>query len=384
MKALSLFLSLFLLSLLISKAEILDLSDYPEAKEISYGGVVTQVQPERYLRMKAPISGSLFLKIEDGTHEKGTIWAEFEPELIAMEREAMELTKSLYELKDKPAARLEISDSRTALENRRDELKRNLAMMDEILGEPDLAGLYLGQEEADVAKSRSTVEEMKSRLSSQISALEDALAFVGTPEQERVEFRLAQLQIDKKEAELERKERDSKLKLPFSGEFRYLAELPDDPAAPLVLQNGDEIAELGDYSSIECVMIVTRPALRQLPISSLLLEFTGSGSPLRADFKRKETKEIFGKQELIYIFGFAPELSTTARPLIGGRVSADLIVRLSAKATLVPKLDLVRAAPDIFREKGWNSGVETMFPGFRAISVGQSQIAISPSAPGDE
>jgi hypothetical protein len=169
------------------------------------------------------------------------------------------------------------------------------------------------------------------------------------------------------------------MRLPFGGEFRYLAELPDDPDAPLVLQTGDEIAELGDYTSIECVMTVNRPALRQLPTSSLVLEFRGGGPPLRAEFRRKETKELFGKQELIYVFGFPPELAQTARPLIGGRVSADLIVKLSSEATLVPKLDLVRASPDTFREKGWNSGVETVFPGHRAISVGQAQVAISPA-----
>jgi len=361
----------------VSQAENLDFSKYPRASEISYGGVVAQVRPKQYIKLKAPLSGSLHLKVKNGTYEKGTVWAEFEPEQIALEREAMELTKSLHKLKEMPMVRLEMADSRAVLENRRDELQRNLAMMDEILAEPDLAALYLGEEHGDVGNSQSTVREMQARLQTQLSALEDALAFVGTAEQERVELRLAQLQIDRKDTELQRKEQESKLKLPFSGDLRYLAELPDDPETPLIMQSGDEIAEISDFSTLECDMVVSRSVMRHLPTSSLILEFPRqSGPPLRAEFERKESAELFGKPELIYIFGFPSELAGPARQLIGGRVSANVIVKLSTEAILVPKLDLVRSAPEIFSQKGWLVGVESAFPGFRAIAVGQSQVAV--------
>ena len=69
-------------------------------------------------------------------------------------------------------------------------------------------------------------------------------------------------------------------------------------------------------------------------------------------------------------------MADPARQLLGGRVSANIIVKLTAVANLVPKLDLIRSAPEKFSEKGWQLGVESAFPGFRAIAVGQSQVAI--------
>lgn len=364
----------------------IDFSKYPEAKEISYGTVTTQIQPEHYVKLKAPAAGRLYLKIRDGQHPKGTVWAEVEPKQLALERESMELARSLQKSKEIPAARLEMADARAALENRRDELKRNLSMVGEILAEPELAELYLGNEGKETANSRSTVEEMRGRLLKQIAALEDALEYVGTPEQERMELRLSEILLEKKETELTRRERESKLELPFGGEFRYLVETPQDLEIPIDLQSGDDIAEISDYGRLECHVLVNRPAIRQLPDSSLSLGFErfGSGAPLRAEFSRKETREVYGKPELVYIFRFSEQQAKEARSLIGGRASADLLVSLSSEARLVPKLDLVKAAPDLLREKGWRVGVEAAFPGWRAIAVGQSHVAMVSVREGDE
>ncbi len=367
-------------------AEPLDFTEYPLSEKISYGTVTTQVQPEKYLKIKAPAAGRVHLRVRDGIHEKGIVWGEIEPDQLKMEREAIELSKELYESKEKPAARLEMADARAGLENRRDELNKNLKMLGEILSEPELAELYLGEEGRDPNGSRSTVEEMRGRLLKQISALDEALLYVGTPDQERMELRLAEIQLKRKEAELERREREARLEMPFTGEFRYLMDLPEDLEKPVEVGSGDEIAEISRYGRLECHMPVNQTAIRQLPVPALSLEFepSGAGSRLQAEFLRKETREIYGKPELIYVFRFTEEQARTARSLIGGRVSAELMVDLSSEARLVPKLDLVKAAPDDFREKGWRVGVETAFPGWRAIAVGQSDVAVVETGAGDE
>ncbi|MFK7850105.1 MAG: hypothetical protein AB8D78_03915 [Akkermansiaceae bacterium] len=365
--------------------EDLDWVSYPVSDEISYGGMVVQVRPRQYVKLKAPLSGDLHLKVKNGTYEKGTIWAEFEPETVALEMELIELTKSLHELKEKPMAKLEMVDGRAGLENRRDELKRNLAMMEEILADPDLAEFYLGEKKGNQATSRSTIMEMKARLVAQITALDEAMQFIGTPDQERSELRLAELQLKRKENEIKKKAQESKLKLPFTGDLRYLSELPDDPEAPLVMQSGDEIAEIVDYTTLQCDMVVNRTSLRQLPTSALYLDFQqGNGRSLRARFKTKKTVEIFGKPELVYVFEFPSEQASAARPLVGGRVSADLVVKLATEATLVPKLDLVRSKPESFRDRGWRMGVENGFSGRRVLAVGQSDVAIVSVPPKDE
>lgn len=370
---------LFTLPFQLNAEELpLDLSAYPKAAEISFGEMTTEVLPEQYIKLSAPFSGRLDIKIGSGFHEKDTVWAEFEPDQIALEREALELTKQLYQLKEKPGARLEMADAKAALESRRDELKRNVTMVDEVLSEPDLAELFLDQEGGNSAESRSTVRQMRERLLTQLSALNEALVFVGTPEQERIELRVLEIQLEKKEAELERKERESKLKLPFSGDFKYLMKLPEDPEAPLNMQSGNDIAELKNYGRLECHMVVSRPELRQLPTPALSLRFSGEGSvtPLEARFLRKDTREIFGKPELVYVFNFPQDQAGRGRVLVGGRISADLILNLNAEAVLIPKLDLVRAAPEEVRNLGWRQGVAQILPGYRAVSVGQSDVAV--------
>lgn len=360
-----------------SAAGELDLTKYPKSSEIAYGGAVAQVHPNDYVKLKAPITGSLQIKLGNGTYEKGAIWAEFEPEKIALEREVMELSKSLHKLKEEPIAKLEISDARAGLQRRMDELSGNLAMLDEINAEPELASFYLGEKKGNSAKSLAAVQQMRTNLKTQMKALKEALEFVGTPEQERVELRLAQLQLERKEADLDRREQDSKLKLPFNGELKYLATLPKDPEEPLMLMSGDEIAEIADYSRLVADINVDRTSIRHLPTSSLVLTFPRqTGPPLRATYQMKKMTESAGKSTLIYVFEFSPNEAPSARSLVGGRVTADLILKLSTEAILVPKLDLVRSAPEVFKEKGWWVGVEVAFPGYRTISVGQTQVAI--------
>ena len=132
-------------------------------------------------------------------------------------------------------------------------------------------------------------------------------------------------------------------------------------------------------------MVVGRTELRQLPTYLQYLELPRQNGPgLRAKFKTKKTVELYGKPELVYVFEFPKELSEVARPLVGGRVSADLIVKLAKEATLVPKLDLVRSEPESFRDNGWRMGVESAFPGRRVLAVGQSQVAIISTPSEDE
>lgn len=366
-------------------SEALDLHQHPKSDRISYGGVVVQVRPVQHVRLKAPFAGKLYLK-EDGGHlDQGTVWAELEPEQIAREREAMDLTLMLEERKSKPLAMLELADTRASLENRRDELKRSLAMTEEVLAEPDLAQLYLGNNDRDAAQSRATLEQMNHRIASQLEAIEEALRFVGTPAQVDAELRLAELQLARKDLELKRKEDESRLKMPFTGELRLIASPPEDPGAPLVLQPGEEIAEISDYTTLRCDMIVSRSEFRQLPTPSLSLEFRSDGeSSLMAKFHSQKNMVISGQEELVYVFEFPPELSFQARSFLGGRVTADLVVTLPAQAHLVPKLELVRQFPDQIREQGWQIGVESAFPGCRVLAIGQSMIAIFPSPKHDE
>ncbi len=271
-----------------------------------------------------------------------------------------------------------MADSKAALESRRDELNRNLNMVSEVLSEPELSELFLDQDGSSSADAASTMREMRTRLKTQLAALEDSLAFIGTPQQEEIELRILEIQVEKKDAEVTRRERDSQLLMPFDGDFTYLVEIPEDPAVPLNLQSGEDVAELRHYGQLECHMTVSRPEFRQLPTRNLSLRF----DYLSASFLRKETREVFGKNELIYVFQFPADQAERARSLIGGRTNADLVVTLSTEAILVPKLDLISASEETFRDNGWRKGVSTLLPGHRAISVGQSHVAIiRPTSP---
>lgn len=281
-----------------------DLARYPEAAEILLGTVTAEVQPIRHLRLKSPVSGRLHLKLPPpGTRlAKDTVWAEFEPARLDLERQALDLARALLETKEEPALRLEHARTRADLTERLDEIERQAAMLRRLLQAPDLAGLYLSEESGD-AGHPDKVRAMLALLDRQADLLREVLAYVGSPRQEELEMRALRLKVEQQQLDLDRRVRESRLVMPFDGELTLVPPLP--PAGePLPVESGMDLARLQDFSRITARAVVRRTEWRLVGPDRVSLRVPAGAGELRAIFTRSLAEEMFGREEMVYYFAF--------------------------------------------------------------------------------
>ncbi len=365
----------------IAAADAVDPLDYPATERIHLGSVPVRVQPARFFKVKAPMTGRLHVTAGERRErlEEGTVWAEFEPDRLELEREALRIAAALLEEKEKPGFLLEQSEARVQLENRLNDLERQRDMLDKILREPELAELYLQEENQDAGGADESVRLMRERLDGQIESMRIALGFVGSERQAELELRALELKLRQQELEFERRERESRLKMSFPGEVQWLVGLPEGHRENgLPVEAGQEIATIMDYGRLRARMVMRRVDWRVLPAESLVLQFRASGisRPLEASYVTRTTEEVSGREELVYDFQFHAKDADFARPLLGGTVMAEFFGGLDREARLVPKMDLVLAAPEVFQKHGWVEAIPKAVPGWRAHTIGQSEIAL--------
>jgi len=358
-----------------------DWERYPLASEMVIGTVTVEVQPVRQIRIKAPASGLLHLHLPPpGTRlNKGTVWAELDPARLALERLAVNLARDLLIEKEEPALRLEHARTRAELTDRLDELRRQIAMLEQFIHQPDLAELYLNESSpaasADEPAAREKIQTALDQLIRQTELLTQILDYAGTPRQDDLEITALRLKLEQQQLELDRRTRDSQLVMPFDGEITLLP--PQPPAGePLYIENGMDLARLEDFSRVSARAVIRQTAWRLLPPLDLSLQLPSATGDLRGRFSRGLVEETFGRDELVYYFSFTAQQIRQVRPLIGGQVSAKLIAQLSQPAYLIPKLALVLADPEIFSHREWTEAVPLLIPKARVLLQGETHLAI--------
>ncbi|MCB1103207.1 MAG: hypothetical protein H7A44_06970 [Opitutaceae bacterium] len=369
--------SRFLLLFLCTAASLVafELQRYPLADEIVLGTITAEVTPARALRLKAPATGQLHLNLPPTNRPlaKGTVWAELDPAQLDLQRRAVALARALLEAKEEPALRLEQVRTRADLTERLDEIERQSAMLRKLLKEPELGELYLADQAATGGADK--VRYMLTQLDQQARLLREVLTFVGTPKQEKLELQALRLKLEQQEIDLERRERDSRLTMPFDGELTLVPPLP--PAGePLYIESGMDLARIQDFSRVDARAVIKRTEWRLLDPSRVRLRVDAGREVLFADFSRALTEEIFGREELVYYFTFRAEQKTAARALVGGQISVQLLANLPQAARLVPKLDLALADPELLRTAGWDAAVAQLIPGARVALSGDTHLAI--------
>ncbi|MBW7895380.1 MAG: hypothetical protein H3C27_09730 [Opitutaceae bacterium] len=354
----------------------LDLRRYPLADEIILGTLNAEIRPARHLQLKAPATGQLYLRLPPAGRPlaKGAVWAELDPARLDLERRAVALARALLTAKEEPALRLEQARNRADLTERLDELERQAAMLRQLIKEPELGELYLADQDLDGGAAK--VHTMLAQLDRQARLLREVLEFVGTPRQEGLELQALRLKLEQQEIELTRRERDSRLVMPFDGEITLVPPAP--PAGePLFIESGMDLARLQDFSRIDARAVIRRTEWRLLDPAQVKLRVVAGTGVLRADFFRGLAEEIFGREELVYYFTFPPAQKAAARALVGGRISAQLLAVLPQAARLVPKLDLALADPELLRTAGWDDTVAQLIPGARVLLHGDTHLAIA-------
>jgi hypothetical protein len=126
---------------------------------------------------------------------------------------------------------------------------------------------------------------------------------------------------------------------------------------------------------------IRRPEWRVVDPSRLQLRYSVRGRPpLAATFQRSVLQENLGRDELVYIFQFADAHRAAARPLAGGQVALQLVLQLNEPVRIIPKIDLMLAAPAAFRDQGWEAGAAAALPGARLLAIGETHLALATGA----
>lgn len=359
----------------------LDLRDYKETRQLLVGIVSAQVTPAHSLRVKSPSDGRLFLRLPGNRGTilpAGTVWAEFDPERTALEREAITLARTLLEKKERPRLQLDTDREALDLADKRAETARQLRMFQRILDDPELAGFYL--ESPDAGDDRAQLGQTMERLRRQLDLMDAVLAYAGTEQHIEAESRVLDIKLRQHELDLKQREEDKRLAMPFDGEITLLIERPADDDTPVRTQLGDELALIQDYSAVRARFVVKRPELRAIAPETLHLRVSAGAVPLTAAFESRLIEETGGREELVYRFRFQDKDRATARPLAGGSLTARLYANLPQPARIIPKLDLVLAEPEAFREGDWHVGLAAALPGATLLAIGETELAVVPPA----
>lgn len=361
----------------------LDTSKYPSSAELVLAYLPADVQPLRSVRVKSPSEGllSLTLPSPGARLPEGAVWAEFDPERLKLESEAVALARTLFEEKAAPQLRLELAATSAELAERRSELDRQIDMLGRIANDPSLSELYRGDTQTgSEAKSPSADEitTLSLRLQTQLTLIDEVLRYAGTPRENEHEHRALELKLKAQELDVAQRLRELRLTMPFEGEVTLIPPAP--PAGrPLRVPTGTDLALIQDFSAIQARVPVRRPEWRIVAPSRLYLRYVARpGGVLTAGYQRSVVQESSGRDELIYIFQFSDSARTLARPLSGGQVMMHLVLQLEESAVIIPKIDLLLASPAAFREGGWETGVTAVLPGSRLLAVGETHLAIAP------
>lgn len=370
----SLFLLFFGLSLPLSA---FDLAQYPESDRLVLATLPADVQPIRSVRVKSPTDGLLTLRLPPAGSRlpEGAIWGEFDPERLKLEGEAVALARALHEEKERPKLDFELARNSGELAERRAELERQAGMLERISSDAALAELYAN--ETLGASGASEVSAVASRLRRQLALVDEVLRFAGTARETELEHQALALKIRAQELDFERRLQEFRLVMPFAGELTLIPPPPTGDR-PLRVPLGADLALLRDFSVIEARVPLRRAEWRLLEPSALVLRHSRYGrTGLQAAYERQLQQEINGREELVYVFRFPDDQRNSARPLAGGQVAMELVLRLEKPARIVPKIDLLLAASAVFRDAGWDAGVSSLAAGATILAMGETHVAIA-------
>lgn len=363
-------------SLIISSAAPLDPARYPLSSELVLAELPADVQPIRSVRVKSPTDGLLTLRLPPPGQRlpEGAIWGEFDPERLQLEGDALALARALFEEKERPKLDLDLARNATELAERRAELRRQTDMLAKIATDPALAELYAA--ETTSSAGGPEIAALATRLDQQLQLIDQLLLYVGTPRETELERRSLELKLQAQELDFARRLREFRLVMPFAAELTLIPPPPAD-GGPLRVPLGADLALLRDFSAIQARVPLRRAEWRTLDPARLQLRHSPRGRPgLVATFERSLLQEISGREELLYIFQFPESSRSAARSLSGGQVAMQLVLRLDEPARIIPKIDLILAAPAAFRDEGWEAGVAAALPGARLLALGETHLAV--------
>jgi hypothetical protein len=101
-------------------------------------------------------------------------------------------------------------------------------------------------------------------------------------------------------------------------------------------------------------------------------------------FERSSLREQSGQEFFIYHFSFDESANQLLRSRRNAQVVGELAYQLKKASTIVPKVDLVRTYPEVFRSGQWATGVQEIWLDAVVVAVGSTDLAIAQELPKTE
>jgi hypothetical protein len=189
------------------------------------------------------------------------------------------------------------------------------------------------------------------------------------------------MELERRQLEFERRQAQSRFKMPFAGQLIASLQLAEG-VTDYPVSMGQELAVVRDLNSILLRVPLEDVAWAALPTDKLTAVLPlPDGTHLEAVFAYKKLERSALREEVYYYFQFPFEESATAAHLVGTDLACELWLGLTQPARIVPKLALVLREPAAFQNRHWNEGVAHIVPGAQVMVEGQTDLAILPPVP---
>jgi len=348
---------------------------YPQDSFLRLGVVRGRIESDRRYLFRAPEAGQLTLQLEESPQalQKGALWAVLMPEQLELERAVIQRRAEVLEQRRSLFEQVELPKSRLQAEQELADAERQLAMIEAVQGvaeEPDvLEDLIPGFDWTDITVSTE-------RLREQVALLKRRAEMLGAErELPLAEIKLAELELEQNRAEFELRKKQFEMRMPFDGRLDCNIDLDSNPREIFVTQ-GQLIGVAEDPQAIS-VKVELRDAV-WLGYDPDALKLIGrfSGVEKVGEFARSSIRSQGGLSLRSYHFVFEAAVTASLQQRRNTNMTADLALALGANYYIVPKLDLIRAHPELFGRGQWRDGIAAVWQDAEVMAVGSTELAI--------
>lgn len=352
-----------------------DWSRYPETRRMRLGTLPCQLQPRSSITILSPLLGRLRLYVHAAQTNlpAGFLWAEFEPEMFATEKRALEMATQRLNEQEQVQLEIELPRKKLQLERQLKEQERQLRFL-RLLSTNPASATILFQFPGAVPLRPDSLEnnELEFSLLSRTMDLiqETNLTALG------FDLGVQRLQLESRKLDFEKRRAQSRFEMPFDG--RLTINLPlTGGVTEYPVNSGQEIGVVRDLSEIRVRVPVANGSWSAIPGGKLsAVVRMPSGEGYEAAFAYRKIERNQNREESVFYFTFPKDRADLAARLIGTEISCELWVNLDEPARVVPKLSLVLQNPEGFQHGTWAAAVQMLFPGARVVAEGQTDLGI--------
>jgi len=360
------------------EAKSFQLRDYPMSDHLVIGSVPANLQAKQMHTFYAPSNGPIELLVPamSGQAAQGELLAFQNRKRIELEGRLLALERQLTEKQEIPEQQIALFQTLRQIRNREAEISQQLEFIEKIGTSPELIQLF-GQA---YGKDKSKEENTTNQLKSERLATQQLLNHLNDPEISVLALELTNLKLRMRELEHEKQLSEACINMPFDGDYQVLLAVDNGRTEVEVLQ-GAALLRVEDLKEIHATFQIYGVRWRQFPRERLSLRIPGMHG-LNASDRAPFSKIVdVGVDPLDgaprYAFAFKGAAAQRAAKIRGGTVTAEILLELGDRpARIVPKLDLLEAYPDAFRDS-WEAGASQVFKNLAAIYVGREALALS-------